>query len=173
MLHDLRYAVRALLKSPGFSAIAIVSLGVGIGINTTIFTIVNAILLRPLPVVHPEQLVEIYTTSDIEHSSSSWLDYRDIRDGADVFDGVAGHSLMFANVSRDGRSRLVMGEVVTANYFDVLGVRGSCSTPARINLMRRANADPKYLAGKKVIIWCFTAREFTEGQGWRLVPVVK
>jgi putative ABC transport system permease protein len=122
MRHDLRYAVRALLKSPGFAAIAILSLGVGIGINTTIFTIVNAVLLRPLPVAHPERLVEIYTTSEVEHGSTSWLDYRDIRDQSDAFDGVAGHSLMFANISRDGQSRLVMGEVVSANYFDVLGV---------------------------------------------------
>src|SRR5262245_54761591 len=125
MLQDLRYATRALLKSPGFAAIAILSLGVGIGINTTIFTIVNAVLLRPLPVAAPDRLVEIYTTGDVEHGSSSWLDYRDIRDGADAFDGVAGHSLMFATVNRDGQSRLVMGEVVSANYFEVLGVRAS------------------------------------------------
>src|SRR6185295_14183801 len=102
MLHDLRYAARALAKSPGFAAVAILSLGVGIGINTTIFTIVNAVLLRPLPVAHPERLVEIYTTSEVEHGTTSWLDYRDIRDQSDSFDGVAGHSLMFANISRDG-----------------------------------------------------------------------
>lgn len=54
---------------------------------------------------------------------------------------------------------------------DVLGVRGSGATPARINLLRRAKADPKYLAGKKVVIWCFTAREFTESSGWAVVPL--
>src|SRR5262245_1463902 len=122
MLHDLKYAVRALVRSPGFAIVAILSLGIGIGINTTIFTIVNALLLRPLPVARPDRLVEIYTTSEVEHGSTSWLDYRDIRDGSDAFAGVAGHSLMFANISRDGRSRLTMGEVVSANYFDVLGV---------------------------------------------------
>ena len=54
---------------------------------------------------------------------------------------------------------------------DVLGVRGSGATPARINLLRRAKADPKYLAGKKVVVWCFTAREFTESSGWSVVPL--
>ena len=53
---------------------------------------------------------------------------------------------------------------------DVIGVRGSGATPARVNLLRRAKADPAYLAGKKVVIWCFTAREFTESTGWSLVP---
>ena len=50
---------------------------------------------------------------------------------------------------------------------DVIGVRGSGATPARVNLLRRAKADPAYLAGKKVVIWCFAAREFTEGSGWQ------
>jgi predicted permease len=122
MLQDLRYALRNLIASPAFMLVAVGSLAIGIGINTTIFTAVNAILLRPLPVSRPEQLVDIYTTSNTEHSTTSWLDYRDLRDGTTVFDGVIGHSLMFANVIRDGRSRLLMGEVVTANYFEVLGV---------------------------------------------------
>lgn len=56
---------------------------------------------------------------------------------------------------------------------DVIGVRGSGATPARINLMRRAKADPSYLAGKKVVIWCFAAREFTESSGWSLVKLVR
>ena len=53
---------------------------------------------------------------------------------------------------------------------DVIGVRGSGATPARVNLLRRAKAEPAYLAGKKVVIWCFAAREFTESTGWSLVP---
>lgn len=57
--------------------------------------------------------------------------------------------------------------------IDVIGVRGSGATPARINLMRRAKGDPTYLAGKKAVIWCFTVREFTESTGWSKVPVVK
>jgi alginate O-acetyltransferase complex protein AlgJ len=56
--------------------------------------------------------------------------------------------------------------------IDLIGVRGSGATPARVNLMRRAHGDPNYLAGKKVVIWCFSEREFTEGNGWAKVPVV-
>jgi predicted permease len=123
MLHDLRYAFRALISSPSFTIAAVASLAIGIGINTTIFTLVNAVLLRPLPVAEPQQLVDLYTTSDVDHSTTSWLDYKDLRDTNSVFTGLVGYSLMFANISRDGRSRIAMGEVVTANYFDVLGVR--------------------------------------------------
>ena len=56
--------------------------------------------------------------------------------------------------------------------IDVLGVRGSGATPSRINLYRRVKADPNYLAGKKLVIWCLSAREFTEGSGWKKVPVL-
>lgn len=57
--------------------------------------------------------------------------------------------------------------------IDVIGVRGSGATPARLNLLRRVQADPSYLVGKKVVVWCFAAREFTEATGWRKVPIVK
>jgi hypothetical protein len=56
---------------------------------------------------------------------------------------------------------------------DLIGVRGSGATPARVNLLRRARANPDSLPKKKVIVWCFTAREFTESQGWSKVPIVK
>jgi alginate O-acetyltransferase complex protein AlgJ len=56
---------------------------------------------------------------------------------------------------------------------DLIGVRGSGATPARVNLLRRARANPDYLRKKKLIIWCFSAREFTESSGWQKVPVVR
>ena len=59
-----------------------------------------------------------------------------------------------------------------AHEADV-GVRGSGATPARIELYRRGQADPEYLKNKKLVIWCFSAREFTENQGWRKVPVAR
>jgi predicted permease len=123
MLQDLRYAARTLLASPGFTVVALASLAIGIGVNTTIFTVVNAVLLRPLPVERPAELVDLYTAGELEHATTSWPDFRDLQQSNTVFNGLMGHSLMFANVNRDGRSRIVMGEVVTANYFEVLGVR--------------------------------------------------
>jgi len=122
-MKDVRYALRVLLKSPGFTLVAVTSIALGIGVNTTIFSLVNAVLLRPVPVSHPETLVEIYTTSsDLQYSTSSYPDYLDLRRENAVFEDVAGHSLMFAPVTRDGVSRAVIGEIVTANYFDLVGV---------------------------------------------------
>jgi macrolide transport system ATP-binding/permease protein len=123
LVNDVRYAFRGLVASPGFATVAILSLALGIGLNSAMFSLVNAMLLRPLPVTSPEQLVNVYTTSDIPESTFSFLDFRDLQRENRVFSGVTGHSLMFANVSRNGQSQLLLGEVVTANYFDVLAVR--------------------------------------------------
>jgi predicted permease len=119
---DVRLAARGLLSAPGFAGIAILSLSLGIGINTAMFSIVNATLLRPLPVNRPSELIRVYTTSDIPESSFSYADYRDLVRETRAFSGIAGHSVMFAAVDRGGTMQLELGEVVTANYFDVLGV---------------------------------------------------
>ena len=123
-LSDARYAVRWLRRSPGFAAVAILSLGLGIGFTTSIFAVVDALLLRPLPVADPERLVDVYTNgSDGDtYATSSYADYLDLSAENEVFSGMAGYSPMFAAVNAGGRSRLTMGEIVTANYFQVLGV---------------------------------------------------
>src|SRR5688572_27328968 len=124
LLGDVRFALRWLRRSPGFAAVAIASLGIGIAFNATLFAVVDAILLRPLPVRAPEELVDIYTSgSDGDPwNTSSHPDYRDLRDRNHVFSGLAGHSAMMAAVREGDRSRLVFGEVVTGNFFEVLGV---------------------------------------------------
>ena len=127
LLADVRYALRLLRRSPGFTLVALASLALGIGVNTSIFSLVNALLLRPLPIERPESIVSLYT-SDAEgpYSTFSYLDYADLRDQNSVFSGLVGHSLMLAAFGRDGaRTRLLIGEVVTGNYFDVLGVRAA------------------------------------------------
>ena len=134
LLKDARYGLRALLKSRGFTAVAVLSLGLGIGVNTTLFSLVNAVLFRPLPVSHPEQLVTVYTgRKDFLYSTTSYPDYLDFRDQAGVFSGLAAHSMMSASLSREGQSQLLRGEVVSGNYFEVLGVKaflGRTLTPA-------------------------------------------
>src|SRR5215210_3866326 len=93
-LQDLRYSSRMLWKNPGFMLVAVLSLAIGIGANTTIFSLVNGILLRPLPgISEPSRLVDIHTT--IRHSSFHSMSYPDFeyyRDNNEVFDGVAAFS---------------------------------------------------------------------------------
>ena len=124
---DFKYGARALASHPGFTAVAVASLALGIGLNTTIFSVVNAVFLRPAPVERPSELVRIYSSRAggvvfEQYATQSYLDYVDYRDGNDVFSGLAGHSLMLASFSQKGLSELVIGEIVTGNYFDVLGV---------------------------------------------------
>jgi len=125
LVQDARYAGRWLLRSPGFTAIAILSLGLGIGFNTAIFAVVDALLLRPLPVREPARLVDLYTSGadGDTYSTNSLPDLLDYRAGVAAFEEVAGYSPMFAGVNRGDRSRLVLGEIVTGNYFTALGVR--------------------------------------------------
>ena len=127
VLKDLRYGLRVLLQSPGFSLVAILSLGLGIGVNTTIFSLVNEVLLRPLPVTHPNELVEIYTSGpkEFRYGTSSYPDYLDLRDQSKVFTGLLAYCMMPGNLSFEGKSELIMGEIVSGNYFDVLGVRAA------------------------------------------------
>jgi predicted permease len=125
ILQDLRYASRTLFKKPGFTLVAVASLALGIGLNTTIFSVVNAVLLKRTAVSDPGRLVEVYSspTDDFPYVTTSYPDLRDLRDGVDALEGLAGHAFVRGILSRDGKSELVMGEVVTWNYFDVLGIK--------------------------------------------------
>jgi len=126
-MNSFRYAFRTLLKSPGFTVVALLSLAFGIGVNTTIFSIVNAVLLRPLPVESPAEIVEIYTSTGSEefpHSVFSYPDYLDLRDSNQVFSGVAAHAMAVASLRQgDDEPTTVLAEVVSADFFDVMGVR--------------------------------------------------
>src|SRR6476620_5808118 len=125
LLADIRFAVRWLRKSPAFTIVAVASLAIGIGFNTALFAIVDALLFKPLPVASPDRLVDIFTsdsTGSLQYSTSSYPDYLDFERQNAVFDGIAGYSPMFAAVNLDNRSRLAMGEIVSGNYFQLLGV---------------------------------------------------
>ncbi len=128
LLTDLRYAARMLFKSPAFTVVAVLSLGLGIGVNTTIFSIVNAVLLRPLPVESPEELVEIYTqgSDGYPYDTSSYPDYREMRDRSTSFAGIMTHEVTILNLDKgEGPSELIFGEAVSGNYFDVLGIEAA------------------------------------------------
>ena len=124
IVQDVRYAARWLWRSPGFAAVAVLSLGLGIGLNSAIFSVADALLFRPLPVSAPQELVNVYSqgTDQLEFSTHSVPDFDDYRAQNTVFQDMAAHSMMVAAVGR-GRPRLTLGEIVSGNYFQLLGVR--------------------------------------------------
>ena len=124
LIRNLRYAVRRLGQSPGFTVSAVLSLAIGIGANTAIFSLVNQIILREQPFERPEELVEIYESNpNFPWAPFSYPDFRDVRDGtADVFTGVAASRLVLAQVDIDGQVATVGAEAVTGNYFSLPGI---------------------------------------------------
>ena len=125
LLQDLRFALRLMTRKPALTAMAVVSLALGIGVNSSIFTLVNAVLLRDPPISRPDRVVEVYTSSSdgFRYGTSSAPDYFDLRDSNDVFSGLAA-TRTYPVTFDDGESTdLLMGEIVSGNYFDVLGVR--------------------------------------------------
>jgi predicted permease len=125
ILNDTRYALRWMARSPGFSLVAILSLGLGVGVNTAMFSLVDTLLFRPLPVTSPETLVDVFTTGGDgdEFATSSYADYQDLKAQNTVFSDLIGYSPMMAPLSLGDRSRIALGQVVTSNHFSMLGVR--------------------------------------------------
>ncbi len=124
---DISLAVRQLRKSPGFTLAAVLSLALGIGANTAIFTLLDQVLLRPLAVPHPEELVRLQWNGqnnaiNINGDSLSYPAYLDFRDRSQVFNGVICRFSVQLSVAFPGRTELLDGELVSGNYFDVLGV---------------------------------------------------
>lgn len=125
LLYDLKFAVRTLTKSPAFTAVAVLSLALGIGPNTAIFSIVSAVLFQDWGVGEPEGLVDIYgLTDDGSHFFNRFSNYELIEEGtAGIFEAVAHHSMFSGRIENPtGETELVLGEFVTGNYFDVMRV---------------------------------------------------
>ncbi len=127
MLNDLRYGLRMLGKSPGFTIVAVLTLALGIGANTAVFSIVDALWLRPLPIPDAEHLVVVYTSGkssqgDYLKGPTSYPDLQDYRAGAPAFAGIAGYEDRGAILRVGDDSVDLTTCVVTGNYFSVLGV---------------------------------------------------
>jgi putative ABC transport system permease protein len=123
LLLDIRFALRQLRKSPGFAALAVLTLAFGIGANTAMFTIVESVLIRPLPYAHPDRLVRIGPPNASGLNNTSWLNYRDIRDQTTNMDAVGCYAEDVGVVrSKDG-SVSVVTPGVTPSVFKILGVR--------------------------------------------------
>lgn len=123
---DLRYGLRSLRRNPAFTAVAFVSLAIGLGANTAIFSIVNAVLLRPRPVANPDQFVEIYIGHRGEpYESSSYPSYLDLRARNGVLSDLAAFSVRQFKITEPDQVEEIWGEPVTGNYFDLVGVRAA------------------------------------------------
>jgi macrolide transport system ATP-binding/permease protein len=170
LLHDLRYGIKMLWKSKGVTFVAMVSLAIGIGANSAIFSIVNSLLLRPRPVAMPDQLVELYSgDQENPYQTSSYPSYLDFRERNEVFTGLAAYSIwQFKLGGGTHQIEQVWGETVSGNYFDVIGVpayRGRTfsaeedAVPNRNPVVvighslwqRRFNSDPS-LIGKSITV---------------------
>jgi len=125
LLRNLRYAARRLLNSPFFTVVAVLSLGLGIGANTAIFSLVNAVVLQDVPYDRPEELVDVYeSVAGFSHGTLSYPDYLDLLEGSrDVFADLGGMQLTFAQIDVDDGVEVVPAEAVTGGYFSLLGVR--------------------------------------------------
>jgi predicted permease len=175
LLQDLHYGVRSFMKTPGFSAVAIVVMALGIGANTAIFTIINEMLFRPLS-GKADDLVGLYShdrTLADSYRAFSYPNYVDIRDNAGVFDGLMAHTFAILGTPAGDTTRRLFADVISSNYFDTLGVRLAAGRPftadeerpgARIPVVivsygwwKKENLDPSFL-GRTIRL---NARDFT------------
>lgn len=167
MIADLKFALRLLIKAPGFTAIAILTLALGIGANSAIFSVIDAVLLHPLPFPRPNQLVAIWSQMARENSekqTESIPDYVDLRDQSATLSGLAAYTRTGAVLNRTEEARQLYGLAVTSDIFPVLGVspaRGRVYTREDDNVDARVvvltnyawktlfNADPD-IVGKQI-----------------------
>ena len=169
LTRDIRFGARTLLRNPAFTAVAIVSLAIGIGANTAIFSIFNSLVLRPRPIADPERIVELYTGERGQSvEGTSYPSYLDFRDRSGIFTGLAAYGIRQYRLGDATNVEQIWGELVSANYFDVLGVplargRGFLAeenaVPGRNPVVvvshglwqRRFNGDPD-LVGRTIVL---------------------
>ena len=146
---DLRYALRTLRRAPAFAVTVVATLALGIGANSVIFSAVDAVLLRDVPVTDPDSLVDVYTSSGSDrYSQSSYPDYFDLRDSG-TFASLAAHRAVSITLDADGQLEALAGQLVSGNYFEVLGITipvghgfspndDQIGTPARVAVISHA-----------------------------------
>lgn len=124
LLQDIRFAVRLLIRRPGFTVIAVLSLALGIGANAAIFSVVYAVLLRPLPYLQPDRLVRLYETApQLDHTNVAPSNLRDWREQGHVFSGLASYVPIHPNLQGATSTERLTGVLASANLFSVLGAK--------------------------------------------------
>ena len=146
---DVRHGIRALGKTPSFTLAVALTLGLGIGANAAVFSIINALLLRPLPVHDPANLylVSLSHQDNEQPHNVSWADYVDYRDKSGVFSDLAAFDLNFAGLSADNRADRITISHVTGNFFSLLGVAPAAGRLILPNEGRQYGADPVIVLG--------------------------
>src|SRR5262245_23980134 len=131
LLQDIRYGLRTLTRTPGFTVIAVAVLALGIGANAAVFTLANAFFLRPLPVSDPETLVRVYSN---RYSNTAYRSYIEYRDRNSTLTGLAAFQMQSFGLRIDRDTEHAFGTIVSGEYFSVLGV-----SPARGRLLARSD----------------------------------
>jgi putative ABC transport system permease protein len=149
---DSRHAIRALRSDPGFAAVTALSLALGIGANTAIFSLIDAVMLKTLPVSHPEELLEVTTGGDQGYFSNPV--WEQIRDRQDAFSGIFAYCRWAFNLASGGEARNVNGAYVSGQFFDTLGV------PAVLGRTFTPVDDRRGCAGTAVLAYSFWQREY-------------
>src|SRR5215470_8631590 len=140
---DLRYGVRMLAKKPGLTFIAALSLALGIGANTSMFSVVNALFFRQLPVPEPDRLMFVFNGSrNSPWATVSYPNYIDYRDRNEVFSELAAYGRITVSLGVDDRPDQINGAIVTGNYFDMLGARAALGRAISPEDDRTPNAHP-------------------------------
>jgi macrolide transport system ATP-binding/permease protein len=123
LFQDIRLGIRRLLKSPGFTVIAVLSLALGIGANTAIFSLVNTLLLSQLPIAEPERVYDLIPSrKNSDFANFSYPFYKEFRDQNEVLEGLVAYRFVPMSLSREGNNERFWGYLVSGNYFEVLGV---------------------------------------------------
>src|SRR5438128_379972 len=126
MLNDLRYAFRQLLKNPGFTAVAVLTLALGIGANTAIFSAVNALILKPLPYKNPDRIVQVFSQNEKTRKQSVWNsppDFLDFKSQSKTLKAIAGWREWDSVDRQDDEPVSIKGAAISANLFDTLGIQ--------------------------------------------------
>jgi predicted permease len=173
LLRDLRYSARALLQSPGFSTVAVLSLALGMGVNTAIFSVYNAIFLRALPVDAPEELVDVYAgDSVLEFGPLSYPDYLDLRaQTSEVFSDMVAYDISIGVYEHGNESEYMYGEAVTGNYFSMLGIDATYGRTFIAGTDDAEGAQPTVVLSYQVWRDRFGSSEQVLGRSFRLSGV--
>ncbi|HZU29433.1 MAG TPA: ABC transporter permease [Bryobacteraceae bacterium] len=176
---DLVYSIRTLARSPGYTAAALLSVALGIGANTAIFTLTNAVFLNPLPVKDVSRVLELFTVDHATRSTVallartpvSWPNFQDIREQSDSFSGLAAFTPAAVTLTGFGRPSVENAFLVTAGYFDVLGVPALAGRTFRPDEDRRPGANAVVVLSTSLARRLFGSPEAAIGRSINLSKV--